>query len=262
MLNIKQLILNNVQYSGYKTEADSKYYLSASMLSKDDLQCYLSIVNGNQPSIDIDDAVFGTLIHIALENIVKNENIDGLLPEYRLSRTLNRDWKIHGTADLVHLNEKNKVIEIFDYKTTKNYTVKMFDQDPYKHSYTLQLNVLRWLFEYHYPDYDIHMYLSFFSKDANKVKGEPVYIEREVPTIDVNELLIEKTKRLQEYLENNEAPPKCEDVWTRKYKGMKYAVDAKCEYYCSFGKQTGLCPYYKEPNAHVAVSNITAGLDW
>jgi len=250
-INIEEMIINETQYE--PTIIDEKsYHISASMIGKDPLQNFLTIVHGRTNRTRFDDATFGTVFHKGLEAIFKDK--DYMETEHSMIRRLNDDWVITGTADLMIYNENDSNCrEIHDFKTAKNYTVKMFEKEASSHQYTKQLNTLAWI----WSDDPVDLYVDFFIKDAQMIKAEPVFKQVKVPYYNIKEELEQVTSELQEHIENGTIPEKCQDTWIRKTKDK--VIPMKCEFYCDHGKN-GVCPYYKQ-SVHKSANKI-ASLDW
>ena len=69
--DLKKLIVDGTQYeSGYVNE-DDDYVISASMVGKDPLQNYLSIIHGKTAENEVTDATLGTVFHRGMEELVK-----------------------------------------------------------------------------------------------------------------------------------------------------------------------------------------------
>ena len=237
-MNIEKTILEKTAYvSGYQEKTD-RYQLSASMVGNDALQNYLSIVHGKVPDKSVTDATLGTIMHLGMETLM--QDVKGVKTEVSRHRELGDSWVITGTADLVL--DKGDYEEIYDYKFIKKYALEMIHKEGRNHRYALQLAVLAWL-----SDKEVRPYIAAFVKDAQALKNEPVFNLIPVDIYskeEVEEMLKTETGKLEHYLRNQEMPPKCEDTWKRKVKGMGL-IEMRCALYCSYGK-AGFCPYYKQ----------------
>lgn len=232
-LELEQIILDACAYGREPLEER----ISASQILNDDLQIVLSYKYGSIEDTEIGDNTIGSICHLGLENIFKGK--DNFLVEHTSEYVVN-DIAISGTADLV--DTEGKII--YDYKVTKNYTRKMFQKDckePLKSAYIVQLNINRWLIEKQSKEsYDVA--LPWFLKDSKKINGEKAFYIDEVPKIDdidLEELVLQKTEVLNNYIEHKEMPGKCSDLWTRKDKAGN-VIDTRCELYCGF---KNVCPY-------------------
>jgi len=250
--NLEQKIIDNTQYKSKYTKREGEYVISASMVGKDLLQNYLSIIYGNHKNEKIDDTVLGTIFHNGLETMMKKGDPEATLyPEYALSKKLKNGWMVTGTTDL--LVSTGDHYEIRDYKLTKQYALKMIKKDLHNHPYSKQLNVLNFLLGNRTGTV---LWLDIFTKDAKAIENENSYEAINVPLVDretMEKEIIEETTKLQEYIESGEIPEQCEDVWIRKLKNGT-TIPTKCALYCSHGK-AGLCPYY-QPTTRESVKRI------
>ncbi len=259
---LEKEILNATKYvSGYINE-DDKYVLSASMIGKEPLENYLSIIYGKEPETILSDATLGTILHKGMETIMQSrmkDNKNILCTEYSMYMNLPNGWVISGTADLI-TEPTVYNYEVHDYKFTKNYTVKMYDKESTTHAYSKQLDVLNllWskgLLKEHGQKTTVVSVLDFFLKDSKAINKEPILVQRKREAPDKEKLLEELTNitnELQEYIESGTVPPKCEDLWSRKVNGK--LIPTKCALYCSHGK-AGNCPYY-QPSDIMAVQSL------
>ena len=146
MFNLKEEILEKTKYvSGYLNQED-KYVISASMVAKEPLQNYLSIIHGNIENTEVDDTTLGSVFHLGLERLVTEDaNTSVIGVEQNYSHELPNGWIFSGTADLVTFDIEDITHRIRDYKLTKSYAVTQFKKDPVSHQYTTQLNSLEYL---------------------------------------------------------------------------------------------------------------------
>lgn len=219
MLSITQKILEACKYTGSGIEKS----LSASSVGNEVCQNWLKQKHGIIDDTKVGANTLGTILHLGMEQIFKD---DGLV-EHAMKRELD-DYTITGTADLI-LDGC-----IYDYKFTKNYTLKKWREDKEGNTYTKQLNVLRWL-----SGDDLDMKLIFFLKDANDAKAEPHIVIEDVPVIDIEPVIQQAVNDLKSVLDQ---PPKCKDVWMRKINGVN--KPSRCMFYCSY---SDVCPHYLEP---------------
>ena len=261
MFNLKKILLHATEYkSGYVNDED-KYVISASMVAKEPLQNYLSIIHGKVHELEINDATLGSIFHKGMEQIVRDhweyndekKNIIGI--ERSLYKELTNGWILSGTADLM-INNGNGKFTIRDYKLSKTYALKMIKKNISTHDYTKQLQVLEALFRnndndksYDVIEGDIELIVDFFAKDAKAIEMEPTYTPLTVPnkrgTEDMNATevtfaeIIQITDSLQGYLESGTIPSACKDVWWRNVKGKN--IPTRCALYCS---HKDICPHY------------------
>jgi len=277
MVDVKQLILDGTKYeSGYKNEED-KYVISASMVANDPLQNYLSIVHGKGEDMDIGDNTLGSVFHLGMEHIMRKKRAEDEITlthangqvigvEQSYHSELPNGWIVSGTADLV-TEEVPGVFAIHDYKLSKSYAKKMMKKELYTHNYTIQLQVLDFLFrrERGRPSIineNIRLYCEFFVKDAKAIEKEPTYERIVCPntegTDDMNavtvmqEKLVAITDSLQAYIEAGEIPPICTDRWPRNVKGK--VIPTRCALYCDHGK-AGRCPHY-QPSTQMEMERL------
>lgn len=259
---VENIIRNGTRYvSGSKDYIpEDALFISASQVGAEPLQIYLRIMYGSQEKDDITDATLGTILHHGMEKIV-NEQAQALYEESGIEIDtevpmhiqLPNRWYVTGTADLVVKNGNN--LEIHDYKFTKYYALKKFEEEKLSwhqgaspHQYTLQLNTLRYLAEkMALVDGEVSMHIDYFIRDANKLKSEPVHRMVEPPKLnEIENILIEKTNEIQEYIVNAQVPPVCSDLWPRKMNGT-FIPDVKCQFYCDMKH---VCPYFKSKAKH------------
>ena len=266
MVDIKQLILDGTKYESGYTNDEDKYVLSASMVANDPLQNYLSIIHGKGVDSDIGDNTLGSVFHLGMQMIMDRQldtdmmmlthtNGQVLGVESSMHTELPNGWIVSGTADLITEEEPN-VFAIHDYKLSKSYAKKMMKKELYTHNYTIQLQVLDFLFrqDENRPTVindNIKLYCEFFVKDAKAMAQEPTYERIVCPntsgTEDMNavtvmqEKLVAITDSLQAYIEAGEIPMICADRWPRNVKGK--VISTRCALYCDHGK-AGRCPHY------------------
>jgi len=242
MIDLEKIILEETKYIG----SDIKNSISASQVTTEPLQQYLKWKYGNIEDDKVGQNTLGSILHLGMEQILKEKSA---LTEYSMEYKLWNDWTITGTADLIVDGA------IYDYKFTKEYSRKMWLKDKENHQYTIQLNTLRYLWKQLPSDIKTEpkMYIVWFIKDAKQ--GEPTMIIDEVPLIKhIEDILIDATNELRQWVENDIEPPVCKDKWTRKIKGN--TVHTKCMYYCSYNK---VCPHYNPDsynNKRASINNL------
>ncbi len=270
---LKKLILEATEYvSGYVNE-DDNYVISASMIGKDPLQNYLSIVHGKIHTEEIDDTTLGSVFHRGMEEIVLDKmKVDAAVnnnvkTEHPMSWILNNGWVLSGTADLV-VNHGGGKFSIHDHKLSKMYAKKMMKKELHTHDYTKQVQALEALFRVTMGGIaeitgDVDLFVEFFAKDAKAIEFEPTHETIKMPNkrgteetngTDVTLMsIVEITDSLQAYIEAGEVPPQCKDLWWRVHKTKR--IPTKCALYCSHGK-AGLCPHYN-PSTRTEVERLT-----
>jgi len=266
----KDILKATAYKSGYVNEED-KYVISASMVAKEPLQNYLSIVYGKVEADSFNDATLGSVFHRGMEIIMhekrRTDDEPGIVwgIEHSMDVELSNGWVLSGTADLI-LQPIPGHFEIRDYKTTKAYAHTMFKKDVHNHDYTKQLQVLEALFREgnSRPAIigSVTLVCDYFIKDAKALEFEkshrPEVVPNRMGTEDVNASnvllgeIVEITNKLQEHIEGATLPLKCKDTWPRKVKG--HTIHIRCQLYCSHNK---VCPYY-DATTRTSVDRISA----
>lgn len=232
-MNIKQLLIERTQYKG-KKEPNTKY-ISASELGDEPLKVWLRQQYGVIENTDFDQATIGSLLHIGIQEILK----DIYITEYQLETILPNGWGLTGSIDL--LNIKNK--EIIDIKVTKSYTIESVFKNT-NHQYIWQLSAYRYLCYKHFG-FDFDTKLLFILKDG----GFDFKTMRKIESIEIIDIqpksyveVERKHNEMVEILERNTIPEQCSDVWYRKTQAG--SIPMKCKTYCVY---SNVCKYYK-PN--------------
>jgi len=237
--HIISAVLAGTTYSGNKNAG--KRILSASSLAKDDLQIYLTFLHGFDKPERIELNTLGTLVHTGLEEIFKGaENVD---IEDRYNVELSNGWTISGSIDsLFHDMEAIVDWKVPNMKILKE-EIRKFGKSS---KYALQMGVYKWLI-WKVKGLEYNAYLgtfdkkqSHFAKDSNK----DVFGLIEIETYNFEEieaLLIEKTDRLDIYIESNIEPEQCKIIWSAQYGTKK--IPATCRFYCSVSSN---CKFYQK----------------
>jgi len=243
-MDMKKLILESTQYSG-NSDKEIKA-LSASQLNDDVLRLWLRYKYGVVENDEISMATIGTLVHKGIECIIKEraatEDNFNIQSEVDLKMNFeNTEWMLTGTADIVDFEERI----VYDIKTIKKYRVSKLKNEMMSDDYTIQLNAYRMMLENTIGD-RFKMAVLALSPDggfsARTGNTEQTFEEIEIERIEnsvISGMFIDKVKLLEYYIEANEVPQKCEDVWIRKVKGK--AIPLRCQQYCSYNS---ICPYY------------------
>ncbi len=261
-------VLAHTKYKRGFTPPDDAYVISASMLAKDPLQNYLTILHGSHEEKSISDSTLGSVFHKGMEQIIiaskskRGLNTDEhILIEHTMSKKLANGWYLSGTADLI-IRRPDGTSTIEDHKLTKTYALKMIKKDLNQHDYTVQLQALD-LLNWSENPFEIdkrlqsNLTINVFCKDAKAIDKEPTFTAVTAPNAHIEsfeESVVEITSSLQAYIEEGEIPPKCEDVWLRKLKNG-VTIPTKCALYCGHGKSNH-CPYY-EPNTRESVNRLS-----
>jgi hypothetical protein len=252
---IEDIILDSTEYTN---KSNNPYTFTASMMGNDVLQNYLTVLYGSEKDTTINEATLGSVFHLGMERAIeafrkdKHENkgyedIARMFAEKNMQTKLN-DWTISGTADLI-IEYKNHEVEIHDFKLTKMYAINKMKttEELYNHRYNLQLNILSWLHNRNNINggQSYSLYIDAFAKDNKAIKQENVFHQirgKLRPFVFLVNEITKKTDILQKYIESNEIPPVCEELWPRRLPNGT-TINTKCSFYCSHGK-TGKCPYY------------------
>ena len=234
MFNIDKNILKLTSYSGDK-EPGKK--ISASMFGRDLLEIYLRIKYGVIEKFDMGANTFGSLVHKGLESM----ECDNCEKEYSIS-IKRSDYDLSATIDLI--DHENKVIA--DYKFVKRYAFEKFDQYG---SYAEQLRFSKYILSKEDPKYkDYDMYLIMFIKDFEessvfkKKEIYPIQYIKVEDTMDTEKKIDLMIEYLNKYIEKDEFPDQCSDLFWRRDPHLNRSVPMKCKKYCSY---SDFCPYYK-----------------
>jgi hypothetical protein len=248
VIDLEKLILEKTRYVSRFNEMvkeQDKYAISASMCADEPLEIYLKIVFGQKEPTGVSDATLGTLVHVGLEEILKQapEDVTYWATERAMAIELDDDWVLTGTADLIW-KEPDGGWHILDWKTTKQYAFKKIKEEQHLHRYALQLAALKTLLkDTTGTEEDIHCHLGLFLKDANAFKGEKAFeiYSPMTKTVDaIKNYILDKVKLVQEHIESGTVPPECSDLWFRKINGQ--SVPSRCKLYCGVSQ---FCPYYQ-----------------
>lgn len=236
-------ILKATTYSGNKEPGRKQF--SGSMIGNTTLQNYLKFKNGSK-----DDNVFGanthgSVYHLGAETIFNK--VPDTATEVSFSYRLCNGWLITGTIDLMLKNFKM----IVDHKVTTSTTIQKVRKEGKYNNYALQQAVYRWLV-YKNTDETYNCGLGVVDKNHSHFKEnknrnlEPMDLD--VYDFDeIEELLINKTNELQEYIDLDQEPPQCtsKEKWIYARKGKK-AKAMRCHHYCD---QNVNCQYFSEYSA-------------
>ena len=252
--NITEPILHATQYTGKR----EKRRFSGSMWGMTNLQLWLEMNNDDIQKEEINQSTIGSLFHIGMEHIDK-ANMQAYI-EVEVANTIhtkNHQWTITGTIDRIIevIKDKQKYISIQDHKLTKSYVGVILKKEWFQHSYIRQLNTYKWIHQEtinqdKQAKYD--MRLNLFYKDGEELNHVPHYEIFEVPQIpEFEKLLLNKLKEIDQFIDNEEPPEKCEDIWWRKDKQGR-SVPTRCTAYCNVNH---LCPYYRPPSIRQKAMN-------
>jgi len=242
---IQSAILENTQYEG--NSKPHQKVISASDFGNDLLQIYYRYKFGVPKKQTIGQDTIGTVVHKGIETIFKT--YADVLTEVEMDIEICNGWKLSGTADIAIPNEGI----IADVKVTKQYTLEKLKNEPL-HSYRLQLNVYRYLYEKLWKPKMDNLYLIVFLKDGGydfrKMKDKP---SLQVVQIDkIPDKIIEKkfhkiVNAIETYEELDIIPDKCQDVWMRKTKNG--SIPVRCMQYCAYNN---VCKYFNPKPTTIA----------
>ena len=225
---IEQVLVTAAKYSG--NQQSHKKQLSASQLGNDDLQIYLKYMHGGKDSSHFEANTFGSIYHLGAE--VAFKDIPGAETEVPLQYALSNGWLITGTVDL--LWDKYKMIA--DHKTTTATSIGSTVKDGKHSSHGLQMAVYQWLL---WKNRNISNYtavlpmvdksFSYFKK--NKYNQLNFIIIDTHSMEDIEQMLLDKTNQLQQYIDLEQQPPECENLFWYGPKGGR-RKKMRCLHYC------------------------------
>ncbi len=259
------MLLESAEYSGNK-EPEKKIF-SASMLGTDILQIYLKYYHGskkqNRFGMNTAGSVYQLGADVAADNWNQKHHANKIQYQQalRLTYTLPNGWIVSGEMD--HIDWINKVI--VDNKLVTETSVLKVQKEGKNNGYSLQMAVYQFLL------YEYMIEQGEKNPEVFKVllpmvnKGHSLYkkvnkteimnmIEPDTHTIeDIKLLLIEKTNLLQEYIDSEEVPPECDNLWWFGF-GAAPKRKMRCLFYCD---QAEHCPNLTE---HNQMSNLLSQL--
>ena len=239
----EQMLLDASKYSG-NSEPGKKSF-SASQLGSDMLQIYLKYKNGSKETTKFGANTIGSIYQLGVDVAADtwNENLvgsDDYTSAKRIKQMIDNGWEISGEMDQID----NEYKVIFDNKVSTATTIKKIREEGKMHGYALQLGVYKWLmwketgeiYKTALPVVDKGH--SHFKTNKNECL-EFIEVETYSPE-EIERMLYEKTNELQEYIDLDQAPGECQNLWIMARKGQK-AKRMKCMYYCDQNKN---CKYY------------------
>lgn len=177
-------------------------------------------------------AMMGTAkhAHVLTDGIEKGDVITEL-------RLFDSTGRISGQADQIAWMGP-KAAAIYDQKTGKKYSLKMFRAEQATHHYTFQLNLLADLFRENNPGVEVvKLAIEWMPSDAGR--GDPKLEIVDVPMWEHGRALVEYQRVLGEltgFLHLELAPPLCspEDRWERFDKKTGKTTNIRCVEYCPY----------------------------
>jgi hypothetical protein len=247
----EEMLLKASEYSGNREPG--KKIFSASMLGGEHLQNYLKYKYGSEKSKQFEANTFGSIYQLGVDAAV--DKITKHKVKYtsakRIKIELPNGWIVSGEMD--QIDWENKVI--FDNKVTTDTTITKIKSEGVNHSYALQMGVYKWLLhkEALLNNEEAIEFASVlpvvdkkFSYFKDNKYNQLTFIEVDTYSIeDIEKLLIKKTDELDKYIELDQAPEKCKQLFPYKPRKSNIVRPMRCIYYCDVAKH---CPYYKTEN--------------
>ena len=245
----EKLLVSAASYSGSKTPGNKS--ISASSLSNDMLQLYLDFKYGKKEGTKFEASHLGSIYQLGVDKAC--EGNQQYISGKRFRYTLSNGWELSGEIDQIDL--VNKVI--IDNKVSTATALKKVMTEGLNHQYALQLGVYKLLANKNLND-SFSTALAFVDKSASYFKptsGQTMnYLNIETHDVaTIEQMAIDKTNQLQEYIDNDIMPERCTDLFPFKSKGYTRAM--RCIYYCSY---SSVCPYN---NQYSADNHILANLE-
>jgi len=251
---IEDTLVAAARYSG--NQKSHKKQLSASQLGNDDLQIYLKYMHGGKDSTQFEANTFGSIYHLGAE--VAFRNIPEVETELPLQYALSNGWLITGTVDLV----LNKYKVIADHKTTTATSISSTIKDGKNSSYGLQMGVYKWLLFKNRQVNDYSAVLPMVDKGFSYFKANKfnqlAFVAIDTHSLeDIEAMLLEKTNKLQEYIDLGVEPAECANLFWYAPRGQK-KKRMRCLHYCD---QADNCKAFKEDySAQQSVAQSLMGL--
>ena len=251
---IEDTLVAAAKYSG--NQESHKKQLSASQLGNDDLQVYLKYMHGGKDSTQFEANTFGSIYHLGAEQAF-NRILD-VETELPLQYMLSNGWLITGTVDLV----LNKFKILADHKTTTSTSIASTIKDGKNSGHGLQMGVYKWLLFKNRQVSDYSAILPMVDKGFSYFKSNKynqlAFVEIDTHSLEDTELLLlEKTNKLQEYIDLEVEPGECANLFWYAPRGQK-KKRMKCLHYCD---QVDNCKYFqKDYSAQQSVAQSLMGL--
>ena len=238
----EQMLLKASEYSGNKEPGKKTF--SASMLGNEVLANYLKFMHGSQDSKVYGANTVGSLYQLGVDSAA-NLMSEKYSSAERFTYELSNGWTISGETD--QFDKERKVI--FDNKVTTATAIGKVRSEGKNHGYALQMGVYKFLMFKKYGEVYpavlpmVDKSYSYFKANKNE-QLEFVDIETHEPE-EIEQLLLDATNELQQYIDLEQPPSQCKDLW---FFGRKGQVKKKmrCIHYCD---QKVNCPYYTDYNA-------------
>ncbi len=238
---IEDTLCKAAAYSG--NQKSHKKEISASQLGNDDLQLYLKYMNGGKDSTKFEANTAGSIYHLGAEAAF--ENVSDTQTELSMRYELSNGWIVTGTVDLIlHMF---KIIA--DHKLTTGTSISSTVKEGRNSSYALQMGVYKLLLKKNHDLDDYTAILPMVDKSFSYFKknkyDQLTFVEVETHSLeDIEQMLIDKTNKLQEYIDLGLEPPECKNLFWYAPKGQARKT-MRCIYYCD---QRENCASYKKRN--------------
>jgi len=241
---IEDTLVAAAAYGGNQTSM--KKQISASQLGNDDLQLYLKYMHGGKDGAEFEANTFGSIYHLGAEKAFAG--IPDVETEMSMKYMLPNGWLVTGSVDLIL--HKYKVIA--DHKTTTATSIASTIKDGKNSSYGLQMAVYKLLLSKERNLHDYSAVLPMVDKSFSYFKknkyNQLTFVDMETFSVeDTERLLVEKTNRLQEFIDLGQEPAECANLFWYGPKGGK-RKRMRCIHYCD---QSNNCPYYKDSTSGV-----------
>ena len=241
---IEDTLVKAAAYSG-NMDAKKKE-ISASQLGNDDLQIYLKYMNGGKDSNEFGANTFGSIYHLGAEEAFKD--IPNSETEVSMRYKLSNGWTLTGTVDL--LLHAFKIIA--DHKTTTSGSIASTVKDGRNGGYALQMGAYKLLLKKNHNLDDYTAILPMVDKSFSHFKpnkyDQLTFVEAETYSIeDIEQMAIDKTNKIQEYIDFEIVPPVCKNRFPFKPRGSKTTKPMRCLHYCD---QADNCKHFNSDYHH------------
>lgn len=231
------MLLEASGYSGNKKAGEK--IISASSLGNDDLQLFLDYKHGKKEDTKFEASNLGSIYQLGVDLACQGN--EQYRSSTRYTHVLPNGWTVSGETDQEDLI--NKVI--IDNKTSTGTALKKVKSEGKDHQYALQLAVYKYLIWKNTGE-DFSGALAFVDKGASYFKptsGDTMNLV-EVETYnyeEVEEMLIQKTNKLQEFIDLDVEPDMCANRFPYTSRGVTKPM--RCLYYCSFNDK---CRHFRQ----------------
>ena len=240
---VEDILVKAAAYGG-NMDAGKKE-ISASQLGNDDLQIYLKYMNGGKDSNEFGANTFGSIYHLGAEEAFKD--VPNTETEKSMRYELSNGWTVTGTVDLL-LHDFKMIV---DHKTTTSTSIASTVKDGRNSSYALQNGVYKLLLWKTKKLKDYIAVLPMVDKGYSHFKknkfNQLTFVETETYDLeDIEQMLIDKTNKIQEYIDLGIEPPECANLFWFGAKGTK-KKPMRCIHYCDQKENCGAYNKGKDP---------------